>query len=90
MNPQIAQKVIELAAEQGGVPASEVTPAHHFVNDLNFDSLDVVEFTMSLEDEFELSVADEAIAKLLTVGQVIEYLEQLVGDPSKASTKEPA
>lgn len=70
----IAAKVIELAAEQGGVDPAQVFPSTHFVNDLNYDSLDLVEFTMSLEDEFEMSVPDDAAMDLRTVEQVVEYV----------------
>lgn len=73
---QIATKVIELAAEHGGVLSAEVTPAHHFVNDLNYDSLDRVEFAMSLEDEFEMSVPDERADQFQTVGDVIRYIQE--------------
>lgn len=84
---QIATKVIELAAEQGGVPPTEVTAAHHFVNDLNYDSLDRVEFAMSLEDEFEMSVPDERADQFQTVGDVIRYIQEQsavqVGQPAQ-------
>lgn len=70
----IEAKIIELAAEQAGVKPEEVTPATHFRNDLNFDSLDEVEFAMEVEDEFELSVADDDVEKLQTVGDVVEYV----------------
>lgn len=70
----VAARVIALAAEQSGVDPASITPATHFVNDLNFDSLDMVEFTMALEDEFELSVPDDDAPGLLTVGQVIDYV----------------
>jgi acyl carrier protein len=76
MNPVIAQRVIELSAEQVGVSATDVTPAHHYVNDLNYDSLDTVEFGMKLEDEFRLTVPDDAVHSFQTVGQVIEYVEE--------------
>ena len=71
---EITAKVIELAAEQGGVEPGQVFPATHFVNDLNYDSLDLVEFTMSLEDEFEMSVPDDAAMDLRTVEQVVDYV----------------
>ena len=70
----IAVTVIELAAEQGGVDPGQVFAATHFVNDLNYDSLDLVEFTMSLEDEFEMSVPDDAAMDLRTVEQVVDYV----------------
>jgi acyl carrier protein len=75
-------KVIDLAAEQAGVDKSEVTPATHFVNDLHFDSLDVVEFAMEVEDELEVSISDDQIEKLQTVGDVIDYVVAHAGTPS--------
>ena len=71
---EVAKKVIELAAEQGGVDPSTVALATHFVNDLHYDSLDAIEFTMSLEDEFEVSVPDEEAEKLDTVQKVVDYV----------------
>ena len=82
---QIQSKVIDLAAEQAGVDKSEITPATHFVNDLNFDSLDVVEFAMELEDEFEVSISDDQVDKLQTIGDVIEHLARHVGDTAAAN-----
>lgn len=76
MDNTILSKVIELAADQGGVDPAHVCPETHFINDLNFDSLDVVEFTMSLEDAFGLSVPDEDAENLRTVGQVTDYVEK--------------
>ena len=72
--PQVCRRVIELAAEQVDADPTGVTPETHFVNDLNYDSLEVVEFTMKVEDEFELSVPDEAAEKLDTVGKVVDYV----------------
>jgi acyl carrier protein len=72
--PQVCRRVIELAAAQVDADPAGVTPATHFVNDLSYDSLEVVEFTMKVEDEFELSVPDEAAEKLDTVGKVVDYV----------------
>src|SRR3989442_382988 len=57
---EIEQKVIELAADQAGVAAAQVTRASHFVNELNYGSLGMVEFSMSAEDEFEMSPGFDA------------------------------
>ncbi len=78
---EIRTKVIELAGKQAGVPAEQITAATHFQNDLHFDSLDVVEFAMEIEDEFSVSLPDEQIEKLLTVGDVVELIvaQQTVG-----------
>ena len=58
----------------------------HFINDLNYDSLDRIEFAMKLEEMFDLQVPDEEAEKIQTVGEAIDYviklLESLVGsDP---------
>jgi acyl carrier protein len=81
---EIQSKVIDLAAEQAGVDKSEITPATHFVNDLHFDSLDVVEFAMEIEDEFEVSISDDEVQKLQTIGDVIDHLAQRVADSATA------
>ncbi|MEA2710902.1 MAG: acyl carrier protein [Phycisphaerales bacterium] len=80
---EIQQKLIEMAAEKAGVPVLEVTPATHFVNDLEFDSLDTVEYAMEVEDHFKLSVPDEEAEKLTTVGAVVDFVvEQLKAVPA--------
>jgi acyl carrier protein len=71
---EIAAKVFALAAEHGNADPATITAQTHFVNDLHFDSLQMIEFTMDLEDELEVAVPDEEAAKLLTVGAVIEYI----------------
>ena len=69
---EIARKVIELAAEQGGVNPEQVSHATHFVNDLNYDSLDRVQFAMQVEDEFGISISDEDAEKVQTVDDAIQ------------------
>ena len=79
----IQQKLMELAAEKAGVPVLQVTPATHFVNDLEYDSLDVMEYAMEVEDHFKVSVPDEDIDKLVTVGAVVDFVvEQLSVAPT--------
>ena len=75
MEAEILAKVIELAADQVGVDPKQVTAETHFENDLEYDSLDEVDFAMKLEDEFELSVSDEDATQLKTVGDVVKYIE---------------
>jgi acyl carrier protein len=76
MSQDIEQRVIELAAEQAGVEPAQVTIQHHFVNDLNFDSLDKVEFAMKVEDEFEVHVPDEELEAVQTVGDATELVKR--------------
>jgi acyl carrier protein len=75
MEAEILAKVIELAAEEASMESKDVTAASHFVNDLKFDSLAVIEFAMAVEDEFEMSVPDEELEKFQVVGDVVKYIE---------------
>ena len=71
---EIERQLIELAAKQAGVAADEITPATHFVNDLEFDSLDTMEYAMEVEDELGVTIADDEVEKLQTVEHVIDYV----------------
>ena len=71
---EIAAKVIEIAAEQGGVDATTVSVDTHLFNDLTYDSLDAVEFMMKLEDAFELAIPDQQAEAVKTVGQAVDLL----------------
>ena len=74
----IEQRIIDMAAEQTAVARENITRADSFVGDLGYDSLDVAEFVMNLEEAFDLSVSDEEVADLPTVGQVIDYVSARV------------
>jgi acyl carrier protein len=54
-----------------------VTPEAKFIEDLGADSLDIVELVMALEEEFGSEIPDEQAEKLLTVGDVVKYIEDL-------------
>lgn len=83
---EVLNKVIELAGEQVGVDPSEITRDTHYINDLNFDSLDVVEHAMELEDTFEISIPDEEAQRIQTIGQTVEYvLKSLSGVPKSTA-----
>ncbi len=73
----IEQRVKEIIVEQLGVNADQVTPEAKFVEDLGADSLDIVELIMALEEEFGSEIPDEQAEKLLTVGDVVKYIEDL-------------
>lgn len=70
----IEEKVIEIISEQMGVDKSEITRETSFINDLNADSLDTVEFVMLFEDEFDMIIPDEEAEKIKTVGDAIYYI----------------
>ena len=72
----IEQQVKDIIVEQLGVTADQVTPEAKFVEDLGADSLDVVELVMALEEKFGREIPDEQAEKLLTVGDVIKFIEE--------------
>ncbi len=76
------ERVRALIVEQLGVDESQVTPNASFVDDLNADSLDLVELIMSMEEEFsgdgsEIEISDEDAEKIQSVQDAIDYLHDL-------------
>ena len=69
------EKVKAIVVDQLGVSEDEVTMEASFVDDLGADSLDVVEFVMEVEKEFDITIPDEEAAKLNTVGDAVKYIE---------------
>ena len=61
--------------EQLGVDAEEVNPDASFVEDLGADSLDTVELIMAFEEEFGVEISDDEAEKIMTVGQLIDYVK---------------
>lgn len=74
-NANIEEKVINIVSEKLNVDSKKVVPTASFVNDLGADSLDVVEFVMEVEKEFNITIPDEEASKLITVGDAIKYIE---------------
>lgn len=72
----VKDRVIDIVAEQLGVEKEKVNPETSFVNDLGADSLDTVELVMELEEEFDITIPDDAAEKIQTVGQAIEFIEK--------------
>ncbi len=66
----------KIVAEQLGVDESEVTPQASFVDDLNADSLDLVELIMSLEEEFGMEIPDEDAERIRTVQEAVDYVDE--------------
>jgi acyl carrier protein len=77
----ILERVKKIIVNQLGVEESEVKPESSFVDDLNADSLDLVELVMSLEEEFSsegkhLEIPDEDAEKIKTVQDAIDYIKE--------------
>ena len=75
----VADQVKKIIVEQLGVDEAEVQPNASFVEDLNADSLDLVELVMSMEEEFSkdgksVQISDEDAEKLVTVQDAVDFL----------------
>ena len=68
------QKVINLVSDATKVDVAKITGATSFVDDLNLDSLDIVELMMKMEDEFGVEIPEEEAEGLKTVQDVIGYI----------------
>ncbi|MFA6941233.1 MAG: acyl carrier protein [Clostridiaceae bacterium] len=69
------EKVKEIIANQLGADVEEITLDSSFADDLNADSLDLVELLVALEEEYDISIPDEDISNLQTVGDVVDYIK---------------
>ncbi len=72
----VSERLRKIIVDQLGVDESEVVPSASFVEDLNADSLDLVELIMSLEEEFKLQISDEDAEKITTVQEADDYIEE--------------
>lgn len=71
----IIERVKKIVMEQLGVDAGQVTEDAHFVNDLGADSLDQVELVMSLEQEFDIEIPEDAVEKIVAVKDAVAYVQ---------------
>ena len=76
MAADVYDRMKKIIVEQLGVDEADVTPQASFVEDLNADSLDLVELIMSLEEEFNLEISDEDAEKIHTVTDALEYVQE--------------
>jgi acyl carrier protein len=83
--PTVAERVVDIVAEEFGVSKDQIKPETSFVNDLGADSLDTVELVMELEDEFRINIPDDVAEKIQTVGQAIDMIEQAVENSETSS-----
>lgn len=69
----------KIIAEQLGVTEEEVVPEASFIDDLNADSLEMVDLIISIEEEFNIQVSDEDAEKIKTVRDAFEFLHDQLG-----------
>jgi acyl carrier protein len=75
----VFERVKSIIVDRLDVDESKVTMEASFKEDLEADSLDVVELVMELEDAFDMEIADEEAEKINTVGDAVNYIEKLQG-----------
>ena len=75
-SPEMESRLKKIVAEQLGVDESKIVPEARFTEDLNADSLDLVEMFMELEEAFGVEIPDEDAEKIMTVQDALNYIEQ--------------
>lgn len=73
-----AKKIIEVIADELSMEESDITLESTFTDDLGADSLDVCQIIMRLEDQFKITIDDEAAMEIKTVGDAVEQLEKVI------------
>jgi len=73
---EVFEKVKNIIVEQLGATESSVTLEASFIDDLGADSLDIVELIMALEEEFDTEIPDADAEKVVTVGDVVDYIKE--------------
>lgn len=74
----IFDKIKEIIVDQLGVEEETVNPDANIQDDLGADSLDIVDLIQTIEDEYDLSIPDEAVENIKTVGDIVSYVEKNV------------
>ena len=77
---EILEGLGEIIEEIAGVPADEVTPNKSFVDDLDIDSLSMVEIAVAAQDKFGVEIPDDQLKDLTTVQDVVNFVSKNAGD----------
>ena len=82
---EIIAGLAEIIEEVTGIEPSEVTIEKSFVDDLDIDSLSMVEIAVQTEDKYGVKIPDEDLASLRTVGDAVNYIQKLEAENSEAA-----
>ena len=69
------EKIRATIASQLSIDEEEIKMESSFMNNLGADSLDIVELIMALEEEYDIEIPDEDVEKIVTVGDIVEYIK---------------
>ncbi len=75
---EVFEKVKGIIVDRLGVAETAVTLEASFIDDLGADSLDIVELVMAFEEEFDIEIPDADAEKVVTVGDVVDYIKENV------------
>ena len=70
-------KILEIISEQFNVNINEIGEDTSFADDLNADSIQLMELVMTIEEEFEIEISEDDILSIETIGDVVDYIENL-------------
>lgn len=76
-NEELFNSIKQMIVDQLGVDEDTITEDSSFVDDLNADSLDMVELVMAMEQEFDIEIPDDVAEKVVTVKDAVEYIQNL-------------
>ena len=77
-NVELFKSIKQMIVDQLGVDEDTITEDSSFVDDLNADSLDMVELVMAMEQEFDIEIPDDVAEKVATVKDAVEYVQNLM------------
>ncbi len=72
----IFEKIREITAEQLDIEENLITMDSSFINDLEADSLDLVQLMMAFEEEFDMEISDDEAEEISTVGDAVNYIKE--------------
>ena len=77
-NEELFKSIKQMIVDQLGVDEDTITEDSSFVDDLNADSLDMVELVMAMEQDFDIEIPDDVAEKVATVKDAVEYVQNLM------------
>lgn len=77
---EVSERLTGVLVSELGLDAEKITDEAHFEEDLDMDSLGVVELLMALEDEFEVRIPDEEAESIVTVGQAVDMVQAKISE----------